>query len=74
MKKFYNRCTECGKFLSYKNPIISLTPYGSSCDIDPPGEKYYCHKCWETIENNPTKLNIIKMTSWIKPHKLIFNT
>ncbi len=44
------RCCECGRFVSFdplKDPnLITLTPYGSTTDLDPPDPWWICGDCW----------------------------
>jgi hypothetical protein len=66
MKNFYDhcdRCDECGKFVSYKDPMISYTRYGSVTSTEPPDPDHICMKCW----NKRSRILTDKI-SWIKPH------
>jgi hypothetical protein len=58
------RCSECGKFMSYKEmeKVIVYIPYGSYGDLEPLEEEFIHRKCWNKMPDNHKES--IKRISW----------
>lgn len=62
------RCYLCNLFMTWSYVrawAVEWTPFGGSCDVEPPDAEYAHLRCWNSTE--PGRRARITQTSWIAP-------
>ena len=57
------RCSYCGRFVSYD--ADSSTSFGTYLDCEPPDPDYYCDPCVEHLERRAVRTSDLP-TNWVK--------
>lgn len=61
---FWEKCTDCGQFIGFKNYVVS-SPMGSHSDLEPPECEFLCLPCWDFSDRKAKEL--LYKVSYLKP-------